>query len=139
HLIAEGRRALERAIGFRAPLRLRLSRFNIRLGIGGYVGAIVLAAAILVALALCALAKPGVSWLWLTAFAVVAFLPATELATALVNRAIAWSFGATILPGLELAQGVPKSLRTLVVVPTLLTSEADLLEQIERLEVHHLA
>lgn len=43
------------------------------------------------------------------------------------------------LPGLELADGVPTDLRTLVAVPTLLTSEADLLEQIERLEVHHLA
>jgi cyclic beta-1,2-glucan synthetase len=30
-------------------------------------------------------------------------------------------------------------LRTLIAVPTLLTTEADLLEQIERLEVHHLA
>jgi cyclic beta-1,2-glucan synthetase len=139
HLIAEGRSALERAIGFRAPLRLRLSRFNIRLGIGGYVGAIVLVATVLVGLALYALAMPEVPWSWLTAFAVAAFLPATEFATALVNRAIAWSFGATILPGLELAQGVPQSMRTLVVVPTLLTSEADLLEQIERLEVHHLA
>ena len=37
------------------------------------------------------------------------------------------------------ADGVPASLRTLVAVPTLLTSEADLLEQIERLEVHHLS
>src|SRR3546814_14548360 len=43
------------------------------------------------------------------------------------------------LPGLELTAGVPQSLRTIVAVPTLLTSEADLLEQIERLEVHHLA
>jgi len=139
HLIAEGRAALERAIGFRAPLRLRLSRFNIRLGIGGYVGAIVLTASLLVGLALYALAIPGVSPVWLASFALLAFLPATELATALINRAITWSFGATILPGLELADGVPRSLRTLVVVPTLLTSEADLLEQIERLEVHHLA
>ena len=42
HLIAEGRYALERTIGFRPPPRLRISRFNIRLGIGGYVGAILL-------------------------------------------------------------------------------------------------
>jgi cyclic beta-1,2-glucan synthetase len=43
------------------------------------------------------------------------------------------------LPALELTAGVPSSLRTLVAVPTLLTSEADLREQVERLEVHHLA
>ena len=69
----------------------------------------------------------------------MALLPASEIATALVNRAVTWSFGATILPGLELADGVPDKLRTLVAIPTLLTSEADLIEQIERLEVHHLA
>ena len=34
---------------------------------------------------------------------------------------------------------MPAELRTLVAVPTLLTSEADLLEQVERLEVHYLA
>ena len=72
-------------------------------------------------------------------FAVCAFLPATEIATALINRTITWSFGAITLPGLELTAGVPASLRTLVAVPTLLTGEADLREQIERLEVHHLA
>ncbi|MBW8834988.1 MAG: glycosyl transferase, partial [Burkholderia sp.] len=40
HLIAEGRRALERAIGFRAPARLRITRLNVRLGIHGYVATI---------------------------------------------------------------------------------------------------
>src|SRR3546814_13183321 len=66
-------------------------------------------------------------------FALISFLPATEVATALVDRAITWSSGAMTLPGLELTAGVPQSLRTIVAVPTLLTSEADLLEQIERL------
>ena len=49
------------------------------------------------------------------------------------------AFGATILPGLELRDGVPAQLRTLVVVPTLLTTREALEEQIERLEVHYLA
>ncbi|GAB7545838.1 hypothetical protein CS8_055210 [Cupriavidus sp. 8B] len=46
------------------------------------------------------------------------------VATALVNRAVTWRFGAKTLPGLELKSGVPHSLRTLVAVPTLLTNEA---------------
>lgn len=40
---------------------------------------------------------------------------------------------------MDLSLGVPSSLRTLVAVPTLLTSEADLLQQIEQLEIHHLS
>ena len=56
-----------------------------------------------------------------------------------MNRGVTRGFGATILPGLELRDGVPAHLRTLVAVPTLLTTRAALEEQIERLEVHHLA
>ncbi len=139
HLTAAGRAGLERRIGFRLPLRLRVSRMNIRLGIGGYVGAILIVAAALLALAVSALWTPGLFPGWLVLFILVGFVPASELATALVNRAITWSFGAAALPSLELVGGVPPSLRTLVAVPTLLTSEADLVEQIELLEVHYLA
>ncbi|MGA9913870.1 MAG: glycosyl transferase, partial [Paraburkholderia sp.] len=142
HLIAEGRLALEQAIDFRPPPRLRITRFNVRLGIGGYVGTILTLAATLLALALWALwtlAPRGLDAGVLTLFAVCGFLPVTEIATALINRAVTWSFGAITLPGLELTAGVPSALRTLVAVPTLLTSEADLREQVERLEVHHLA
>ena len=76
---------------------------------------------------------------WLAAFALSAILPASDLATALVDRAVAWSTGAIALPALDFANGVPEGCRTLVAVPTLLTSETDLLEQIDRLEVHHLS
>lgn len=138
YLIAEGRPALERTIGFRAPLRLRLSRMNTRLGIRGYAGTILFVTAVLMGLALWAVWFPGLAAGWLALFALTTFLPATELATALVNRAVSWTVAATTLPGLELRAGVPHSLRTLVAIPTLLASEADLLEQIERLEVHYL-
>ncbi|SBV90504.1 Protein NdvB [uncultured Alphaproteobacteria bacterium] len=139
HLIAEGRRALERAIGFRPSARLWISRLSIRLGIRGYVLAIFAVTALILAFAAGMLAALGVGVAWLAAFAVLGFVPASDVATALVNRAVTWNFGASALPGLELANGVPESLRTLVAVPTLLGNEADLREQIERLEVHHLA
>ncbi len=139
HLIARGRRALEQTLGFRPPLSLRISRLDTSLGIGGYVGALVVVTVALLALALWAVAVPGLAVGWLVALAVVGFVPASEVATTLVNRAVTWSFGPVALPGLELADGVPGRLRTLVVVPTLLTSAADLVEQIERLEIHHLS
>ncbi|MBI1291461.1 glycosyl transferase [bacterium] len=136
-LIAEGRPALERAVGFRAPVRLLLRRFNIRLGIAGYVGAIVVIALALIGLAIWMLEIPTL--LLAVLLFLAAFVPATDVATALVNRAITRLFGAATLPGLELASGAPSSLRTLVVVPTLLTSEADLLDQVGQLEVHYLS
>ncbi len=139
HLIAEGRPALERSIRFRPPLRLLISRFGARLGLAGYAGAIMTVTLVLLALALWTLGIAGLGPGWWALIAVVGVAPAAEVATALVNRAATRISGPTILPGLELAPGVPESLRTVVAVPTLLTSEADLLEQIERLEVHHLA
>jgi cyclic beta-1,2-glucan synthetase len=139
HLIAEGRMALEQRIGFRPPLRLRISRGHLHLGMPGYVGAIVGLASLLLGLALYGLASQGVTPGWLLALGLLGFLPASEVATALINRAVSANFGAMGLPGLELIDGVPSNLRTLIAVPTLLSSEADLLEQIERLEVHHLS
>ena len=144
HLIAEGRRAFEKSIGFVPPIHLRINRFNIHLGIAGYVGANLLIATGLMTLLMWTLYRASQSagllnpWL-LAAVAVLGFLPATEVAVALVNRIITRRFGATILPALELKDGVPAEFRTIVAIPTLLTSEADLLEQIERLEIHHLS
>ncbi|RTZ42569.1 glycosyl transferase [Candidimonas sp. SYP-B2681] len=138
YLIAEGRPDLEREIGFKPPLRLRLSRLNVRLGIRGYVSIILLLTAAFLGAALSVLWIPGMAIGWLAVFLLAAFFPASELATALLNRAVSWTFDAVILPGLELKGGVPHTLRTLVVIPTLLSSRGDLLEQIERLEVHYL-
>ncbi|AVS80936.1 glycosyl transferase [Paracidovorax avenae] len=143
YLIAEGRGELEQAIGFRPPLALRIGRFNVRLGLGGYVAAILALAAVLLGLAFWAVFAMGASAAapagLLAALALAAFLPATEVATALVQRAIASRSGAVGLPAMALAGGVPADLRTLVVVPTLLSSEAELRSHIESLEVHHLA
>ena len=66
-------------------------------------------------------------------------IPAIDAAVALVNRGVTRGFGATLLPGLELRNGVPSHLRTLVAVPTLLTTRETIEEQIEQLEIHHLA
>ncbi len=40
---------------------------------------------------------------------------------------------------LELRDGVPEELRTIIVVPTLLTSSDAIKELVERLEIHYLA
>jgi cyclic beta-1,2-glucan synthetase len=44
-----------------------------------------------------------------------------------------------MLPGLALREGIPPELRTMVVVPALLTTPAEIEIHIERLEVHYLA
>ena len=85
------------------------------------------------------LAHYEVSGWTLFVLAILAAMPAMDAAVALVNRAAAASIGPAPLPGLALRDGVPAELRTMVVVPTLLTTPAELEEQVERLEVHYLA
>ena len=139
YLIDAGRLDLEKTINYKAPIRLLIRRLHIWLGIGGYVGSITIVALSFVFFALVFPEFSSLSinqWLLLIA---VGFIPATEVATSIVHRLVSWRFGAVVLPGLELKSGVPESMRTLIAVPTLLTCEADLLEQIERLQVHYLS
>ncbi|ANF56832.1 GH36-type glycosyl hydrolase domain-containing protein [Halotalea alkalilenta] len=139
HLLAEGRKALEQRIGFRPPLYLRARRVALNLGITGYVGALALLTLAWVGFAIWGLSALGVGPAWWLPFALLGLLPASEVATAVVNRAVASGLAHRALPELELKDGIPPQLRTLVAVPTLLTTSTDLLEQIGRLEVHHLA
>ena len=63
----------------------------------------------------------------IVAFVALAFVPFSDAATALVNRVMAIYIERDRAAGLELDDGVAAALRTLVVVPTLLTSAAELL------------
>ncbi len=70
---------------------------------------------------------------------VLALIPASDAAIAIVDRAVTSRIGPGILPGLELADGVPSTLRTMIAMPVLLTKPKQVEELIERLEVHCLA
>jgi len=139
HLIAEGRPALETAIHFKPSMRLAVTRLQVRLGLGGYIGCAVLVTLLSMAVAYSLLSPMGAPAQLLWLLLALAIIPASELAIQLVNRAVTLSFGAVTLPGLSMLEDVPGELRTLIVVPTLLTSERDLLDQVQSLEVHYLS
>lgn len=138
-LIGQGRRAFERKLGFRAPLKDWLIRANAEVGISGYLLAVGFAAGAILTLALLAVG-PATSEGW--AFLPLAFpglLISIDAAITLVNRAVTGRVGPAVLPGLELRDGVVNELRTIVVVPALLTTNAAIEQLIERLEIHYLA
>ncbi len=139
YLIAGGRAGFEAAIGFRSS-PMGWPRLAYRaLGIGGYVGSGAMVAAGLLAVPLSVAASGGLEWRWLLLLGILGFVPAIDLAVAVVNYLVTRGFRATLLPALELRGGVPADLRTLVAVPTLLTSLKEIEEQIGRLEIHYLA
>jgi len=139
YLIAEGRRSLEEDLGCRVSWKCRAFRFFSDSGIISYVLMIALLSAMIVAAGLTAMVHAGVEGWILAALGIAAFIPASDLATSIVNRFITQQVGAMRLPGFELREGVPDELRTMVVMPTLLVSKVTIDEHIERLEVHYLA
>ncbi|HXD22915.1 MAG TPA: protein ndvB, partial [Gemmatimonadaceae bacterium] len=138
YLTGAGRRDFERAIGFRAPNILRLRRALIDGATPVYLGALLLLTAAILAVPLnVAAGTTGLAGL--IVLGLVALVPASDLAVALLNRVITVVVAPGLLPRLEWTDGVPDTARTLVAVPTLLTSLADVDAQVDRLEVHYLA
>ena len=139
YLIAAGRAHFEREIRYRVAWRDWPRRVVGTLGPLAYIAFVLMAGAAVLAAPLWSLSAGGVSPLMLGLFALFGAVPAIDLAVALVNRSVTRRVGATILPALALHDGIPGECRTMVVVPTLLTSQAAIEALIERLEVHYLA
>ena len=138
YLIAGGRYAFERALGFRVRAAGRLRRAYVRSAVRGYLGTLALVTALFVAVPIALSWDGGAAGAAIVVVSLLALAPAFDLAVALVNRGVAAVMGPRPLPRLDLDDGVPTRLRTLVVVPMLLTSEADVEAQVAGLEVHYL-
>ena len=139
YLIAEGRRAFESELGCDVHPKTGFFRRFSDAGVLSYIALIGLFTILIVAAGLVAAIDFGLAPWIIAALALTALVPASDLAIAIVNRLITFQVGAMQLPGLELRDGVPDDMKTLIAVPTLLTSEAEIAEQADRLEVHYLS
>jgi cyclic beta-1,2-glucan synthetase len=138
HLIGAGRRSLERRVAFRPKVPQRLRRAVFRHATTTYVGSLGLVTAGVVALAFAVARSQGASPLVQAAVALLALLPASDLATSVVQRLAAAFTRPRRLPRLDLESGVPEHAETMVVIPTLLDSAAGVAELVEHLEVQAL-
>ena len=139
YLIAGGRRPFEKTIRYRIPLAHWPQRIITKMGISSYIAAVTVWTVIILAFPLLALSHSSIHYTTLMMLGCLGLIPTCDVAIALVNLSITRIFKATSLPALKLRDGIPSSLRTMVVVPTLLTTLDELKEQIDRLEIHHLA
>ena len=139
YLIAKGRFELERDLGFRVPGRQWLRRAWVRAATPLYLGAIVLTTLAILAVPAVLTALASVPASVVVLLALFGLVPASDLAIAIINRFVTRLMGPRRLPKLELPGGVPAELRTLVVIPMLLTDESEIDEVVQRLEVHYLA
>ncbi|MHB1651280.1 MAG: GH36-type glycosyl hydrolase domain-containing protein [Desulfitobacteriaceae bacterium] len=76
--------------------------------------------------------------MWLTVF-FTALIPLSSIALPLINWIVTQIIPPSFLAKLDLRGGIPADLRTMVVIPTLLTNVTRVDELLEQLEVYHLA
>ena len=138
HLIGRGRRGLERDVAHRAPVPQRLRQLLFQHATALYLGSTVLLTGVGVAIAL------GIAggweqspWQWLLVIA-LALVPASDLAVSLLHRFVHRLIRPVPLPRMDLRSGVPPAARTMVIVPTLLTSVEGAERLVSQLEVHAL-
>ena len=122
HLIGKGRRELEADVAWRPGPAKLLRRFVFAHVTAAYLGTIALATAALLAAGVAYVRNEGGSPWAQAGVALLLLVPASEVAIALVQRLAARFAPPRRLPRLDLSAGVPEDARTLVVVPTLLTS-----------------
>ncbi len=139
HLISRGRKAFEKELGFHVSRKRWLLRLYVRSAVTGYLATIAILTALILALPLWHVHEAGMTIGDLLLLGSLAAVPASDLAIALINRAVMGLLGPRRLPRMELRNGIPAELRTLVVMPTLLTSSREIAGHIELLEVHYLA
>jgi cyclic beta-1,2-glucan synthetase len=139
YLVADGRPALERELEYDIPWNQRFARWTRASGVTGYAGGIACLSAIATAASYELAGAPHHNAIFASVTVALALLAASDAATAIVNLWIARFCHPLPLPGLELIDGVPPELRTIVALPILLTDLSDIEMRVRSLEVHYLA
>nr|WP_305907069.1 hypothetical protein [Methylomarinum sp. Ch1-1]MDP4519790.1 hypothetical protein [Methylomarinum sp. Ch1-1] len=140
YLISAGRYAFEPEVGFRPSFKQWLLRAYIAHTEFAYVGSLGLATLLLMTLLSSVCIAAGLSGFQLFLLMLLGAFPASDIAVGLLNRLIIAGFPPFHLPRLDLKDGgVPQSLSTYVVVPTLFTSESGVKEQVEQMEIRYLS
>ena len=79
------------------------------------------------------------SIVWPVLTALLVLIPCSEFALNLINTVLGHIFRPTMLPKLELHEGIPAEFASFVIIPTLLTSSVRARELLLQLEVYYLA
>ncbi len=135
HLIGKGRADLEEDLAWRPAPARRLRRLVFAHATAVYLGAIALLTAAFAGAGAAYVRREGASPWVQVAVVLLLLVPASEVAIAAVQRLAARLSPPRRLPRLDLSAGIPDDARTLVVIPTLLTSVGGVAALLEHLEV----
>nr|WP_082989143.1 glucoamylase family protein [Janthinobacterium psychrotolerans] len=139
YLVGRGVLILEKQAGAKLPFREALEHTARAAPLAVYLGAISFLSLAASALLLERALRYGVSGWPLVLLGVLALMGSSQLAVALVNWIATLMTVPHPLPRMDYKAGIPSDARAIVVVPTLIYSEANVAELCEALEVRYLA
>ncbi len=139
YLIDSGLGKLEAAFAYRPRLIESIRRFILRHATAVYLGTLSVVTLLVLTALLTLMYGAGAGWPMLLVTALFALIPASDLALSVINWDVTHLFHPRLLPRMETVAGIPEDACTMVVVPTIFSSESQVQELVERLEVHYLA
>jgi len=139
YLVGGGRSVLEQRIGYRPVGLARVRRTLTRWPTISYLLPLALVTVIpLVALGWI-LARDATPGPMIAVALIVAAVPASVVAVAIMQATLARLLPPRTLPKLDFTKGMPADVRTLVVIPTLLGRTEDVTSMLRQLELHYLS
>jgi cyclic beta-1,2-glucan synthetase len=139
YLIDAGLTHLENNFGYQPRTVERFRRFLLRHPTATYLGTLAFLTLLIMSFVLYFMYSYGAGWRFLILTALLALIPAADLALTVLNWDLTHFFRPHLLPRMDTTRGIPEDAATFVVVPTILLSESQVHELVERLEVHYLA
>jgi len=138
YLLDFGRALLEERLSLRVPARARWRRWIFAHPTLVYLGSIGFLTLIMMAGGLGYAREVGATFLqWISA-GILLLIPALTVSVNLVNWLVTLAVPPRVLPKMDFKDGIPAERRTLVVVPSLVTSAADVKSLLQQLELHFL-
>ncbi len=138
YLLGDGYRQLEDRFRYRPSGRLVFRRWLLAHPTPIYLTSMGLLTLLLMLLFARYMVSTNDSILQILGVGLLTFLPATAIASALVNWAVTSHIAPRLLPRMDFEQGIPTEYQTMIVIPTLLTDAAEIELLLQQLELHYL-
>lgn len=139
YLIDKGLSEIENEFSYRPHFSESINRLILTFPTTVYLGLATFLTMLLVTLLVTTAAYFGASLPILIAFGLLSIIPASDLALSITNWDFTLLIPPRVLPQMETSLAIPENAKTMVVIPTILSSEKVSAELLEKLEIYHLA
>jgi cyclic beta-1,2-glucan synthetase len=136
YLLDTGQALLEAQLGYRVSKRVQMRRWALKYPTLVYLSSIGLFALILMLGGMNYASSASATGLQLLGVMLLFLIPALSVSVNLVNWIVTLAIPPRILPKMDFEDGIPDECKTLVVVPSLLTSTAGVESLLQQIELH---